>query len=291
MGAGARTVGLMVVLMGLFAVIGWLLGGFFFGDWVAGALLFLLLAGAFNAISYFFSSRIVLWSYRAKIVQEHEAPRLYRLVREVAQEAQAPMPKVAIIPTATPNAFATGRNPKNAVVAATEGILTLLNDRELKGVLAHEMGHVTNRDILVMSVAATIAGAIAFMARFALWGAIFGRGRRGGGADLLLLLLIAITAPIAAMLVQLAISRSREYKADRSGAILTRDPESLADALEKLEVANQRRPLKHGNPASASLFIVNPFKGGAFVRIFSTHPPVAKRVEILRRMAREGWTA
>jgi heat shock protein HtpX len=289
MGANLRTVGLMVVLMGLFAIIGWLLGGVFFGDWVLGAIFFLVLAGIMNAISYFFSSKIVLWSYKAKIVTEQEAPRLYRIVREVAQEAQAPMPRVAIMPTATPNAFATGRNPENAVVAATQGILNLLSDRELKGVLAHEMAHVINRDILVMSVAATIAGAIAFMARFAFWGALFGGGRRDSG-NWILLLVLAITAPIAAMLVQLAISRSREYKADRVGAILIRDPDSLANALQKLERGNRKRPLDYGNPASSSLFIVNPFSGGAFVRIFSTHPPVEKRVMILRKMAREGWT-
>lgn len=290
MGASARTAGLMMFLMGLFAVIGWLLGGFFFGDWIVGALIFLILAGILNAIAYFFSSRIVLRSYKARIVTEQEEPRLHRIVREIANEADVPMPKVAIIPTATPNAFATGRNPDNAVVAATEGILSLLKDKELKGVFAHEMAHVINRDILVMTIAATIAGAIAFMARFALFGALFGGRGRGGSGNLLLLLLIAITAPIAAILVQLAISRSREYKADRVGATLIRDPNSLANALQKLERGNKKRPMRHGNPASSSLFIVNPFSGGAFIRLFSTHPPMEKRIEILRKMAREGWS-
>jgi len=280
---------LMILLGGIFLVIGWALGGYFMGDWVTGAIFFLILAGVFNAVSYFFSSKIVLWSYRARIVEEHEAPRLHRIVRRVVSMSGLPMPKVAIIPTKTPNAFATGRNPKNAVVAATEGILETLNDDELEGVMAHEMAHVKNRDILLMSVAATIAGAIAFMARIFWFNMLFGRRGRGGEANWIILLIVAITAPIAAMLVQLAISRSREFKADRIGALMIHKPLALASALKKLDRANRRRPIDRGNPASSSLFIVNPFRGGAFVKLFSTHPPVEERIKRLEELSRSGF--
>ena len=284
-----RTIALFLVLSVIFSAIGWILGGFFLGSWLTGALIFLALAGLMNFISYFWAHKIVLWSYRAKIVTEAEAPRLFKLVRRAAELSGLPMPKVAVVPMKTPNAFATGRNPRNAVVAATEGILDLLDDRELTGVLAHEMAHIKDRDILVMSVAATVAGAIAFMARIFMWNLMLGGGRRrnSNGADLLIALLVAITAPIAALLVQLAISRSREYKADLVGARNLGAPDALADALEKLERANGRHPFQHGNPASASLWIVNPFRGGSFVRIFSTHPPMEERVRRLRRLAEE----
>jgi heat shock protein HtpX len=283
---GVRIFAMFLVLMGIFTLIGWALGGYFLDDWVLGALLFLVLAGLMNAISYFLSSKIVLWSYRAKIVTESEAPRLYRLVRHVASLSGVPMPKVAIVPTKTPNAFATGRNPKNAVVAATVGILEQLNDNELTGVIAHEMAHIKDRDILVMSVAATVAGAIAFMARIFVWNLFLGGARRReGGSDLIIAIVVAITAPIAALLVQLAISRSREYKADFVGARTIGKPAYLADALEKLEAANKRKPIQSGNPASSSLFIVNPFRGSSFFRLFSTHPPIEKRVKRLRDMA------
>ena len=280
-----RTAGLILFLLALFGAIGWLLGGFFANEWYLGAALFLGLAGVMNLIAYFGSARIVLRSYRAKEVSEKEAPKLYRSVRRVAQMADLPMPKVALISSPTPNAFATGRNPKNAVVAVTEGLLRLLPEEELEGVLAHEMAHIKDRDILVMSVAATLAGAIAFMARFAFWGALF-RGRNQGA--LLLLIVIAVTAPLAAILVQLAVSRTREFRADEVGGRTLRKPLHLARALERLDVANQRRPMQRGNPASASLFIVNPFRRrSTLVRIFSTHPPVEKRVKRLRRLARE----
>jgi len=245
---------------------------------------FILMAAAINVITYFFSAKIVLFTYKAKMVSENEAPRLYRIVRQVAQKANLPMPKVAILPTQTPNAFATGRNPKNAVVAATEGILQLLDDNELEGVLAHEMAHVRNRDILVMTIAATLAGAISIAARWALIGGLFGGGgnRNQNGW---LLILVAVTAPIAALMVQLAVSRSREYGADRGGAEISGRPLYLAKALEKLEVGNRRRPLDYGSPASSSMFIVNPFRGGGFVSLFSTHPPVQERIKRLQKMA------
>ena len=270
-------------MFGLFTAIGWLVGGMFIGNWVLGATVFLVLAALINLISYFYSSKIVLWSYRVKLVSEAEAPRLYRIVRNIAAMNGLPMPKVGIIPTSNPNAFATGRNPKNAVVCATEGIMRLLDDEELSGVMAHEMAHVKNRDILVMSVASTIAGAISFMARFAFYGALFNSRRNEGG--LIIALIVAITAPIAAMIVQLAISRNREYKADSEGARLIGRPLYLARALEKLDTANKRDPIKFGNPASSNMFIVNPFRGGGMVTLFMTHPPMAERVKRLRQMA------
>ena len=288
MGAYVRLFVLFSLLTAIFVVFGWAIGSVWFGDWVGGILWFLILAAAMNVFAYFLSDKIVLWSYRAKKVTEAEAPDLYRIVRQVAHQANIPMPSVAIVPSQTPNAFATGRSPKRAVVAVTEGILQLLSEDELRGVIAHEVSHVGNRDILVMAVAATIAGAISFMARMFFWNTLFGgsRGRNGSGAAAILAVVGMILAPIAALLVQLAISRSREYKADYRGAKTIGNPLALASALEKLEVANRRRPLNFGNPASQSLFIVNPFTGGAFVRMFSTHPPVAERVARLRDLAR-----
>ncbi|OPY33856.1 MAG: heat shock protein HtpX [Methanomassiliicoccales archaeon PtaU1.Bin124] len=277
---------MMAVMIGLFMAIGWLVGTYFIGNWLMGTLMFALLAGAINFISYFFSSKIVLWSYKARIVTEAEAPRLYRLVRGISQRSGLPMPKVAILPTQNPNAFATGRNPKNAVVAATEGILRLLDDNELEGVLAHEMAHVKNRDILVMSVAATVAGAISFAARMAMWGSFFSGGRNDNG-NWIVMLLVAITAPIAAMLLQLAISRSREYKADYEGAKLIGKPLYLARALEKLEEGSRRNPMNMGSPTSSSLFIVNPFRGSTLVSLFSTHPPMEERIRRLKEQAKQ----
>ncbi|MEM0449660.1 MAG: zinc metalloprotease HtpX [Methanomassiliicoccales archaeon] len=283
-GAFARTTFMFLFMFGLFAAVGWIVGTYFIGNWVVGALVFLIIAGLINFISYFFSSKIVLFTYRAKIVDELEAPRLYRIVRNVAQKANMPMPKVAIIPSQTPNAFATGRNPKNATVAATQGILDLLNDNELEGVMAHEMAHVRNRDVLVMTIAATLAGAISFAARWALYGAMFG-GRDQNSGNVILLLILAITAPIAAILIQLAISRSREFGADEDGALIIGRPLYLASALKKLEEGNRRRPMQMGNPTTSSLFIVNPFRGGSFVRLFMTHPPIEMRIERLKKMA------
>lgn len=285
MGATIRTFGLFMFMFGLFVAIGWLVGSLFIGNWVLGASMFLVLAGIINLISYFYSSKIVLWSYRVKLVSEAEAPRLYRIVRNIAAMNGLPMPKVGIIPTSNPNAFATGRNPKNAVVCATEGIMRLLDDDELTGVMAHEMAHVRNRDILVMSVASTIAGAISFAARFAFYGALFNDRRNEGG--MIIALVVAITAPIAAMLVQLAISRNREFKADMEGAKMIGRPLHLARALEKLETANKRDPIRFGNPASSNMFIVNPFRGGGLSTLFMTHPPMAERIKRLKQQASE----
>jgi heat shock protein HtpX len=287
--SSVRVIALFGFLIGLFVIIGWVIGTFMMGEfWYYGILLFIILAVVINGIAYFLSSKIVLWSYKVRIIEEKDNPRLYRIVRRVATNANLPMPKVGIIPTKTPNAFATGRNPKNAVVAATDGILDVLNDKELEGVMAHEMGHVKNRDILVMSVAATIAGAIAIAVRILWINMLFGgRSRGGGNANWLLLVVVMITAPIAALMVQLAISRSREYKADKSAALLMKRPNSLADALQKLEKANKKRPIEKGNPASASLFIVNPFRGESIIKLFSTHPPMKERIRRLRKMAKE----
>jgi heat shock protein HtpX len=249
-----------------------------------GTLVFLAFAALINFVSYFFSDRIVLYSYGAKIITRADQPRLYNIVNKVCLKANMSMPKIAIVPTQTPNAFATGRNEKTAVVAATEGILSLLTDDELEGVLAHEMAHIKDKDMLVMSVAATVAGAIAFASRMAIFGSM--GGRRGNEGAILFLVLI-ITAPIAAALLRLAISRNREYKADKEGALMIQRPLSLARALEKLEAGNKRRPLDRGNPASASLFIVNPFRGEGLVTIFMTHPPVAARVRRLEKLADE----
>jgi heat shock protein HtpX len=281
-----RTMGLFMVLTLLFVGIGYLLGGFFFnGDWMLGASIFLVLAVMMNAISYFLSDKIILWSYKAKIVTEAQAPRVYNIVKKICLKGDLPMPRVAIVPSKNPNAFATGRNKDRAVVAVTEGILTLLTDDELEGVLAHEMAHVKDRDILIMSAAATIAGAISFAARMFWWNAMFGRSR--GNENAIILLLVAVTAPIAALLLQLAISRSREYKADREGALMIQRPRALARALAKLEEGNRRRPIERGNPATSTLFIVNPFRGGGMVTLFMTHPPIKTRIRRLEELAEQ----
>ncbi|MEM4729283.1 MAG: zinc metalloprotease HtpX [Thermoplasmata archaeon] len=239
----------------------------------------------FNLVTYFFSDRMVLAAYNARIVSESEAPRLVRIVRWVSQEAGLPMPRVAIIPSYTPNAFATGRDPEHAVVAATEGLLDVLSDEELEGVMAHEMAHVKDRDILLMSVVATAAAIISVAARMVLYQTLF--GRRESRVHPAVLLVAAITAPIAAMLVQLAISRSREYKADKVGALTIRKPLALARALEKLEASNLHRPMRadHASPAHSSLFIVNPFRGSSLLNIFSTHPPIQERIRRLEKLA------
>ncbi|MDW5561657.1 MAG: zinc metalloprotease HtpX [Methanomassiliicoccus sp.] len=282
--ANLRVLMMFSVLTAIFVAIGWVVGIYFFGNWVAGAIVFLVIAGLMNFISYFFSSKIVLASYRARIVNEAEAPRLYRIVRQVSSTAGLPMPQVAIVPTMNPNAFATGRNPQHATVAATEGILQLLNDDELTGVLAHEMAHVKDRDMLVMTVAATLAGAISFAARSFLWGSMFGGGDRDNG-NFIIALIVAITAPIAAMLVQLAVSRSREYLADYEGAMMIGRPMALANALRKLETGNKARPMNMGSPTSSSLFIVNPFSASGLVKLFSTHPPIEERIKRLEDLA------
>ncbi len=288
MGARLRLFALFAALTAVFVVFGWAIGTYFFGDWVSSLVLFLILAVGINAFSYFMSDRMVLWSYRAKIISESQAPDLFRIVREVSQKANLPMPKVAVVPTQTPNAFATGRNPRHAVVACTQGILNILTEDELRGVLAHEISHVSNRDILVMSVAATIAGAISYLAQIAMWNSIFGGagGRRNTSEGTAIIAIVGmILAPIAAMLVQLSISRSREYKADYSGAKLLGQPLALASALQKLETANRRKPLTFGSPSSQGLFIVNPFSASSFTRLFSTHPPIQQRIKRLQDLA------
>ncbi len=288
MGARLRLLVLFGALTAIFMVFGWAIGTIWLGDAISSMVLFIILAAGINAFSYFFSDKMVLWSYRAKMVTEAEAPQLYRIVREVAQQANIPMPRVAIVPSQTPNAFATGRNPRHAVVACTQGILSLLTEDELRGVLAHEVSHVSNRDILVMSVAATIAGAISILARMFWWNSLFGgtRSRDSNGAAAILAVVGMVLAPIAALLVQLAISRSREYKADYRGAKAIGQPLALASALQKLEVANKRRPLQFGSPSSQGLFIVNPFSASAFTRLFSTHPPIKERIARLQDLAR-----
>lgn len=244
-----------------------------------GMLLALGVAAVTNFIAYFFSDKIALATYRAQPVTREQLPRAYDVVERLTQKMGLPMPKMYVIPTDSPNAFATGRNPKHASVAVTQGILNLLNDEELEGVLAHELGHVNNRDILISSIAATLAGAITYLARF---GFFFGgmgdrNERRGGEAGGLLMLIVA---PIAAMMIQMAVSRSREYQADATGAHMTGNPYALASALSKLDAYSRRRPLA-ATPSTAHLFIVQPFLGMNFGSLFSTHPPIAKRIERL----------
>jgi heat shock protein HtpX len=264
------------LLMGVLTVALVLLGGYFGGE--GGALMALVFAGAMNFASYFFSDKIVLKMNRARVVGRDEAPVLYEVVEGLTRRAGMPMPKVAIINSPQPNAFATGRNPEHAVVAATEGILRVLDRDELAGVMAHELAHVKHRDILIASVAATLAGAIMYVTRFGLF---FGGGDRDRGpAGGILAIAVIILAPIAAFLIQSAISRSREYAADAGGAEISGKPRSLASALQKLEVTAQQVPMAV-NPAAEHLYIVKPFRGGGIGRLFSTHPPTAERVERL----------
>jgi heat shock protein HtpX len=276
-----RTTVLLAALTALFLVIGGALGG------NQGLFIAFVFALLMNFASYWFSDKIVLSMYGAREVSLHEAPDLYRLVQRLAQRAGIPMPRVYIIPSDAPNAFATGRNPQHGAVAVTEGILRMLDTDELAGVLAHELGHIRNRDTLIMTVAATLAGAITMLAHMAQWGAIFGFGRRddedSGGGGMLSLLFMAILAPIAATLIQLAISRSREFFADSTGAAVAGSPSGLARALEKLHYASQRLPMD-ANPATAHLFIVNPLTGGTLGNLFSTHPPIEERIRRLRRI-------
>jgi heat shock protein HtpX len=249
-----------------------------------GMLMALIFAAIMNFVSYFFSDKIALAMYRAQPVSREDLPRVYNIVERLSQKVGLPMPKVYVIPNDSPNAFATGRNPNHASVAVTQGILGLLNDDELEGVLAHELGHVRNRDILISSVAATLAGAITWVASMARWGMIFGGygdrdDRRGGGG--IAAIIMMIVAPIAATLIQLAVSRSREYGADDTGAHWTGNPYALASALAKIDAFSRRMPLV-ATPSTAHLFIIQPFLGGiSFGNLFSTHPPTAKRIERL----------
>ena len=281
----AKTAVLMVGLTVLLVMAGGALGG---RTWMIGAF---VIAIAMNGFSYWFSDKIVLKMYKAQEVTENDAPEFYRVVRDLAARAELPMPKVYLIPSDGPNAFATGRNPHHAAVAATRGILKILNREELAGVMAHELAHVKNRDILIGTIAAAIAGAISMLATMAQFAMIFGgfggdrRGDRGGG--IIGMLAVMILAPIAAMLIQMAISRSREYQADATGAKICGNPLWLASALKKLDIASKRIPLD-ANPATAHMFIVNPLRGGGMASLFSTHPPMDDRIARLEKLAYGG---
>ncbi len=276
-----KTAILFVILTLMLIFIGYLIGG---RTGVTYAFIFALVM---NFGSYWFSDKIVLKLYRARRVEEHDNPRLYSIVRTAVQMSGLPMPKVYVIPSESPNAFATGRNPQNAAVAVTEGILKILNDDELLGVISHELGHVRNRDILVGTIAATIAGAITYLAFMARWMPFFGSDDDEGGGNLIVMLVVGLLAPIAAALVQMAISRQREYLADRTAAEISHKPLALAGALKKLHQASRQIPLKT-NPASAHMFIVNPLTRRNFASLFSTHPPIEERIERLEKYFREG---
>jgi len=254
----------------------------------AGMVFAFFMAAAMNFFSYWFSDKIVLKMYGAQEVGERDHPAFYGMVRRLAGQAGLPMPKVYIIPDDSPNAFATGRNPEHAAVAATEGILRILSPEELEGVMAHELAHVQNRDILIGSIAATFAGAISMIGNMLQWGAMLGAGRDDdeGGGGFVGSLVMAIIAPIAAMLIQMAVSRSREYLADESGARICGQPLALANALRKLHSASQMIPMQAARPATAHMFIVTPLSGASFLKLFSTHPPMEERIARLEAMAR-----
>ncbi|OSS41218.1 Peptidase M48, Ste24p precursor [Desulfurella amilsii] len=275
-----KTALLLGILTALFIVIGNAIGG------RSGALIAFALAIGMNFFSYFFSDKIALGIYHAQKVTESEYPALFRIVRKLAQNADLPMPSIYIIPQEAPNAFATGRNPKNAAIAVTAGALRLLNENELMGVLGHELGHIKHRDILISTIAATIAGAIMIIADMIRWAALFGgfSKDRDSESNPFVLIALAIFAPLAATLIQLAISRAREYEADKAGAEFSANPLYLASALEKLENYSKQIPLK-GNPATENLFIVNPFSAKGIINLFSTHPPIQERIKRLRQMA------
>ena len=275
-----KTVVLLGLLTALLLFVGQLLGGTF------GLIIGLVIAIAMNFGSYWFSDSIILKMYKAKPVSKKEAPDLYHMVEDVVARAKMPMPKVYIIPSSNPNAFATGRSPKHSAVAVTRGILDLLSKHELKGVIAHEISHIRNRDTLIATIAATIAGVISFIASMAQWAAIFGGfgNNDDDGGNIVQLLVLAILTPIIASLIQLAISRSREFMADESAAKILHDSHGLAGALRKLEQGSKMQPMQGGNTTTASLFIVNPFKAKGLVNLFSTHPTVEQRVNRLKNM-------
>lgn len=275
-----KTTLLLGTMTGLLMVIGGLLGG------SQGVVVAFVIAAAMNFFSYWFSDKMVLRAYGAQELDAQSAPELYSIVNELAQSASIPMPRLYMIDSDTPNAFATGRNPHHAAVAVTRGILRICTREELKGVIGHELSHVINRDILTSSIAATLAGAIMMVGTMIRWGAIFGVGNRDDDerGGIVGLLIAGILAPIAATVIQLAISRTREYQADASGAELTHHPLYLASALRKLEAANERMPLE-ASPATAHMFIVNPLSATGFQRLFSTHPPIEERIRRLESMA------
>ncbi len=273
-----KTTLLLGILTGIFLAIGYSLGG------ERGMLAALVMAGLMNFVSFFWSDKIVLKAYRAQPVTQAQAPQLYAIVERLARKAEIPMPALYVLPDPALNAFATGRSPKHAAVAATEGILRALNPEELEGVLAHELSHVLNRDTLISTIAATIAGAISYIAHFGLY---FGGGGRDDnrGGNPLVAIATMILAPIAALMVQMAVSRSREYNADQSGARLVGYPQGLMAALRKLQAASTQRPLQGATQATAHLFIVNPLRGRSLMGLFSTHPPLEERIERLSKLA------
>jgi heat shock protein HtpX len=279
-----KTFFLMLVLIIVFVLVGSAIGG------RNGAVTAFIMASLMNFFSYWFSDKIVLRLYGAKEVTQSEAPQLYGIVAELTSKASLPMPKVYIMDNEAPNAFATGRNPEHAAVAVTSGIMRILSKDELMGVIGHELSHIQHRDILISTIAATMAGAISMLASMARWGAMFGGSRsnddEGGGGNFLSVLVFSMIASFAALLIQMAISRSREYMADEGGAHLSH-PLSLAKALGKLEVAAQRIPLE-ANPSTAHMFIVNPLRGGGVLSLFSTHPPMQERIARLEAMAKTG---
>jgi len=272
---------LLAVLTVMLVLIGGAIGG------RQGMLIAFFVAVAMNFVSYWFSDKMVLAAYGAQPIEEASAPRLYAIVHRLATRAGIPMPRIYLIPSETPNAFATGRNPEHAVVAVTEGIMRILDEEELEGVLAHELSHVKNRDVLISTIAATLAGAITYLAHMAQWAAMFGGRSRDdddGGTNPIAMILLAVLAPIAALLVQMAVSRSREFQADATGAKVAGKSWGLMKALEKLQMANQQMPMADATPATAHLFIVNPLSGQTLMRLFSTHPPLEERIARLRSM-------
>ena len=277
-----RLFGLYFLLTLLMVIVGSIFGAYFAGNMFGGMFFFFLFSFPIAFFSYYYSDSIVLRAYGARVIERQDNPRLYGIVKKIADLNGLPTPRIAIVSSSTPNAFATGRNPKHAVVAATTGIMSLLDDNELEGVMAHELAHVKNRDTLVMCVAAVIAGFISFAARMMLWNSMFSRNRNVHPA---LLIVVAITAPLAAFLLQMAVSRSREFHADATAAKLTNKPWALISALKKLEWENHRKPLDCGSPSNAALCIVNPLRSGDFfINMFSTHPPMEKRIKALEKL-------
>lgn len=276
---GFKTVILMTAMMVLFILVGRAIGG------QQGMMYAFFISLIMNFGSYWFSDKIVLSMYGATQISRNDAPQLYDMVEKLASKAGLPMPKVYIMNNPTPNAFATGRNPNNGAVAVTTGIMNLLNNEELEGVISHELAHIKHRDILISTIAATLVGTITYIVQFAMF---FGGGRRDDreeGGNILVDLLLLIIAPIAAMLIQMAISRSREFMADEGGAIISGKPLALASALNKLQYGNEVVPMRNANQASAHMFIVNPLHGGGLMKLFSTHPPIDERVERLKEIA------
>lgn len=273
---------MMLFLTLIFVGLGYVIG-LMFGAPESVALFALILAGIMNFIAYFYSDKIVLSMTRAKIVNESEYPILHRIVSKLAISAGLPKPKVAIINSRIPNAFATGRNPKNSVVAVTKGLLEILNEDELEGVISHELSHIKNRDVLIQSIVATIAGAISYLALIGRYSIFFSDSKNRNTG--ILAFLLSLLAPFAALLVQMAISRSREYEADKSGAMISKKPLSLASALEKIERFVKSGAMLNINPSTSPLWIVNPFRGDSLLELFSTHPPTWKRIERLKAMA------